>query len=157
MQIRPWLTAIVLCGCSVAVVEGETSPSRAPAQRRMGRLRATLTAEPGWDLDMSLENVTFYLANRSRTTLLSRPETWVLVVDGRVAPDLGRQLWMGWQTPGGYGTVPAGATFRFGKGLSRAQYFPADRDYRLSWRAAGFHSNVVVVRGGPPRSPGPAQ
>ena len=97
---------------------------------------------------MTLESVTFYLANRSKAILSAKPETWVLVIDGKVAPDPGGQLWMGGQTAGGYGTVPLGATFRFGKGLSRAQYFPADRDYRLFWKAVGFRSNVVVIRGG---------
>ena len=137
--------------CSWVGVQGQMQaapPGCLPTRRHMNGLQASLTAEQGWGTDMTLESVTFCLANRSKMVLLSKPETWVLVVDGKVAPDPGGQLWMGGRPPEGYGTVPPGATFRFGKGLSRAQYFPADREYRLFWKAAGFRSNVVVIRGG---------
>ena len=115
----------------------------------MNRLQASLTVERGWGEDMTLESVTFCLANRSKAILLSKPETWALVVDGKVAQDPDGMLWKeGGHPPEAYGMVPPGATFRFGKGLSRAQYFPADREYRFFWKAVGFRSNVVVIRGG---------
>ena len=98
-------------------------PGCLPTRRHMNGLQASLTAERGWGRDMTLESVTFCLANRSEAILLSQPKTWALVVDGQVAPDPGGMLWIaGGQPPEGYGTVPPGATFRFGKGLSRAQY-----------------------------------
>ena len=147
--VRGMFAAMLLC--SGVGVQGEVAtapPGCLPTRRHMNGLQASLTAERGWGEDMTLESVTFCLANRSKMVLSSKPETWVLVVDGKEAPDPGGQLWMGGQTAGGYGTVPIGGTFRFGKGLSRAQYFPANREYRLFWEAAGFRSNVVVIRGG---------
>ncbi len=148
--VRGTFAAVLLC--SWVGVQGEVAsapPGCLPTRRHMNGLQASLTAERGWGEDKTLESVTFCLANRSKAILLSKPETWALVVDGKVAPDPGGMLWIaGGRPPEGYGTVPPSGTIRFGKGLSRAQYFPADRDYRLFWKAAGFRSNVVVIRGG---------
>jgi hypothetical protein len=95
-----------------------------------------------------LETLTFQLKNDSNKVLDSATSTWVLVIDGRQAPDPGGQLWMGPKPVGGYGTVHPGTTYWFGKALPLREYFPEARNYKVYWKAAGFRSNTVVVRGG---------
>jgi hypothetical protein len=87
------------------------------------------------------------LANDSDHALDSGTSSWVLVIDDKQAPDPGGQLWMGGKPAGGYDTVRPGQTYQFGKALPLKQYFPEPRDYRVYWKAAGFRSNVVVVKG----------
>jgi hypothetical protein len=108
-----------------------------------------LKADRGWYGDGRLEKLTFRLMNDSDQTLDSATNSWILVIDDRQLPDPGGQLWMGGEPVGGYGTVRPGTTYQFGKGLSLREYFPEARDYKVYWKAAGFRSNVVVVRGGP--------
>jgi hypothetical protein len=112
------------------------------------RLYAALHAQPGFYGDYSLETVDFVLINDSDQVLESSPGSWILVIDGKAAPDPGGQLWAGGKPAGGYRTVKPCQTFRFGKGLRVSEYFPEAHDYRVYWKAATFQSDVIVVRGG---------
>lgn len=80
--------------------------------------------------------------------LNTAPSTWKLIIDGHEAPGLSGQFWIGPAPVDGYGTISAGATFEFGKALPLKVYFPESRDYKLRWRAAGFQSDEVIIRGG---------
>jgi hypothetical protein len=111
-------------------------------------LHAHLEATRGYYGDMRLETLSFHLMNDSDKILDSAKNTWTLIIDGRVAPDPGGQFWMGGQPPGGYRTVPPGRDYRFGLTLPWHEYFPEPRDYTIYWKAAGFRSNTVVIRGG---------
>ena len=79
-------------------------------------LHATLKPDPGYFGDAQLETLTFRLTNDSDKVLDSTTSSWVLVIDGKQAPDPGGQLWMGPQPAGGYGTVRPGTTYQFGEG-----------------------------------------
>jgi hypothetical protein len=71
-----------------------------------------------------------------------------LIIDGRKFPDFGGQLWAGPRPTEGYDNVPSGNTLQFGKALPISEFFPEARDYKIYWKAAGFRSNEVVVKGG---------
>ncbi len=111
-------------------------------------LHAHLEAARGYYGDMRLETLSFHLTNDSDKALDTAKDTWTLIIDGKAAPNPGGQFWMGGQPPGGYRTVSPGTDYRFGKALPWRQYFPEARDYTVYWRAAGFRSNTVVIRGG---------
>jgi hypothetical protein len=135
------------CLCCVSLITG---PSLLCGQRPAdGRhdLHANLRAETGWHGDSRFETLTFQLTNDSDRVLNSATDSWVLVIDDKQWPDPGGQLWMGGKPTGGYDTVSPGQTYQFGKALPLQQYFPEPRDYRVYWKAAGFRSNVVLVKG----------
>jgi hypothetical protein len=139
--------AVVFCCPALSWSQsGEHKSDVSSADKR--RLHANLKAERGWYGDPRLETLTFRLTNDSDETLDSATASWVLVIDDREVADRGGQLWAGPKPTGGYGTVRPGETLQFGKGLPLGQYFPEARDYKIYWKAAGFRSNVVVVRGG---------
>ena len=135
------------CCCCVELLGQSQKDAQLHSSERSRGLRATLNAEHGWYGDDHFEKFTFRLMNDSDRTLDSATHSWVLVIDGRTAPDPGGQLWMGGKPTGGYDTVRPGSSYEFGKALSFRQYFPQARAYRVSWKAAGFRSNVVVVQG----------
>jgi hypothetical protein len=139
--------ALACCWCGLLGQLQERPQDVSPESKR--GLHATLKADRGWYGDGRLEKLTFRLMNDSDQTLDSATNSWILVIDDRQLPDPGGQLWMGGEPVGGYGTVRPGTTYQFGKGLSLREYFPEARDYKVYWKAAGFRSNVVVVRGGP--------
>ncbi|MBB5061427.1 hypothetical protein HDF16_006163 [Granulicella aggregans] len=138
--------ALACCCCVELSGQPQKNAQRESSQSKAG-LHATLKAEHGWYGDNRLETLTFRLMNDSDETLDSATSSWVLVIDDKQAPDPGGQLWMGGKPTGGYDIVRPGTTYQFGKGLSLRQYFPEARDYKVYWKAAGFRSNVVVVRG----------
>jgi hypothetical protein len=141
---------LALVSCYPASTSSQVQDHKpcAPSAERRG-LHATLNAERGWYGDLRLVTLTFRLMNDSDQTLDSATASWALVIDDREVSDNGGQLWTGGGPIGGYGTVLSGTTFQLGKGLPIREYFPEPRDYRIYWKAAGFRSNVAVVRGGP--------
>jgi len=87
--------------------------------------------------------------NDSDQDLESGEDSWTLVIDDLDVPDLGGQLWRFSPRPNeGYGTIRSGQFFQFGKALPLAEYFPEKREYKVFWKAKGFRSNVIIVRGG---------
>jgi hypothetical protein len=112
------------------------------------QLQATLKAERGYYGDFRLELISFHLMNHSNESLNTAESSWELIIDGKPATNSGGQLWMGPRPAEGYGTLAPGRDFRFGKALAVREYFPEPRDYAVSWKAAGFRSNTVIVRGG---------
>lgn len=152
--MRPgnWLTVLfsgfaLASFCSVGLPGQSHKHAQLDSSDNSRGLHATLNAEHGWYGDDHLETLTFRLMNDSDKTLDSATGSWVLVIDDKQAPDPGGQLWMGGKPTGGYDTVRPGTTYQFGKALPLRQYFPEARDYKVYWKAAGFRSNVVVVRG----------
>ena len=145
-----WFLGLAFACCSqrlLGLSDGHSSRSASHARRG---LHATLHAEHEWSGDGQLETLSFQLINDSAQTLDSATASWVLVINGRPAPDPGGQLWLaGGKPTGGYDTVRPGSGYQFGKGLPFREYFPEARDYKVYWRAAGFRSNIVVVRGQP--------
>ena len=85
--------------------------------------------------------------NDSNETLKSVVSTWKLVIDGQELKDSGMMFGNGPQPIGGYGTVPSGTTFEFGKSLLLLNYFAEDRDYKVYWKSEAFRSNTVLVHG----------
>ncbi|MBB5061469.1 hypothetical protein HDF16_006205 [Granulicella aggregans] len=138
--------ALAFCCCVEQQGQSQKRAQLASSDNSRG-LHATLNAEHGWYGDDHLETLKFRLMNDSDKTLDSATGSWVLVIDDKQAPDPGGQLWMGGKPTGGYDTVRPGTTFQFGKALPLRQYFPEARDYKVYWKAAGFRSNVVVIRG----------
>ena len=124
------------------------SAPRMGGQSSKPELQATLKAERGYYGDPRLELITFHLTNHSDRSLSTAENSWVLVIDGKLAPDPGGQLWMGPRPSGGYGTLAPGRDFEFGKALALSEYFPEPRKYTLFWRAAAFRSNTLIVIGG---------
>lgn len=135
---------VLIFGCSPSLWSQQT-PDASPDSK--AGLRASLSAASGYYGDPRLMTLTFRLTNDSDHVLHSEEKSWVLVIDDREVPDRGGQLWMGPRPTGGYGIVPPGRTFIFGKALPYREYFPEARDYKVYWKAAAFRSNVVVVRG----------
>jgi hypothetical protein len=112
-------------------------------------LHATMSAKAGWFGDPKSESLTFVLMNDSDEDLESGEDSWTLVIDDLDVPDTGGQLWrFGPRSREGYGTLRSGQIFQFGKALPLAEYFPERRDYKVFWKAAGFRSNAIIVRGG---------
>ncbi len=111
-------------------------------------LQATLKAERGYYGDFRLELITFHLTNHSNRVLSTAESSWQLVIDGEPLRDRGGQLWTGPRPAEGYGSLPPGRDFQFGKALPLKEYFPEHRQYEVFRRAAGFKSNTVVVNGG---------
>jgi hypothetical protein len=135
------------CCCCVELLGQSQKHAQLDSSESSRGLHATLNAEHGWQGDGHLETLTFRLMNDSDQTLDSATRSWVLIIDDKQAPDPGGQLWMGGKPTGGYDTVRPGTTYQFGKALPLRQYFPEARDYKVYWKATGFRSNVVVVRG----------
>lgn len=139
-----WLPVVVFTFC-LGSLSGQ-SPIAPPCANESHRLHATLNtnnihSEPPM---MMLE---FNLMNDSDGPLDSSLKTWKLIIDDREIKDSDMLFGNGPEPIGGYGTVASGTTFRFGKGLSLARYFPEARDYKVYWVSEGFRSNTITVKG----------
>ena len=97
--------------------------------------------------------ITFHLENITIGSVECRPETWVLIVDGKKLTDSGMIFGNGPGPVDGYKTLRAGASFEFAKALGPA-YFQKNKKDTVQWVGAGFKSNVLTFRYRPPRQLG---
>jgi hypothetical protein len=109
-------------------------------------LHADITAQLTRGYSAPSVQVAFLLLNDSDTTLNPEPESWRLVIDDKPLEDSGILFGNGPAPTGGYGSLGSGRTFQFGKALPILQYFPEQREYRLSWRGKHFQSPTIVTR-----------
>ena len=143
-----WISfALTLCCSTFLLSQPSKRKSDSGTDCKCG-LHATLNVKDGYYRDPRFEHITFRLMNDCDQILDSATKSWTLVIDEQEASDPGGQLWMGPKPTPGYDLVKPGATVEFGKALPFSEYFPEARDYKLFWKAAGFKSNVVIVRGG---------
>lgn len=90
--------------------------------------------------------VVFVLLNDSEIAQNTAPESWQIVIDGKVLKDSGWILGNGPMPTGGFGKLSAGQKYDFGKALPIAQYFPEKREYKVSWKGKNFQSPTVKVK-----------
>jgi hypothetical protein len=94
-------------------------------------------------------SITFHLENNTKGNVECRPDTWVLVVDGKKLADSGMIFGNGPGPVDGYKTLRPGASFQFSRTLGPA-YFQKDKQDTVQWVGAGFKSNVLTFRYRPP-------
>jgi hypothetical protein len=90
--------------------------------------------------------VGFILLNDSESIQDTAPESWEIVIDGKVLKESDWILGNGPMPVGGYGKLAVGANYDFGKALPIAQYFPEKREYKVSWKGKYFQSPTVTVK-----------
>lgn len=109
-------------------------------------LHAGITAELTQGYSDPSVMIGFVLLNDSESIQNTAPESWQIVIDGKVLKDSGWILGNGPEPVGGYGKLGVGAKYDFGKALPIAQYFPEKREYKVSWKGKYFQSPTVTVR-----------
>ena len=90
--------------------------------------------------------LTFILLNDSDAPINTVEESWQIVIDGKELKDSGLIFGNGLRPVGGWGVLKPGESFQFGKGLALSNYFPDEREYKVSWKGKGFQSSTIVVR-----------
>jgi hypothetical protein len=90
--------------------------------------------------------VTFVLLNDSDAPINTAEESWQIVIDGKELKDSGLIFGNGIRPVGDWGILKPGESFQFGKGLKLGNYFPDEREYKVSWKRKGFQSSTIVVR-----------
>jgi hypothetical protein len=133
---------VLLSALAPTTIKPQTSP--APNSTNASSLQASITASPLTDGSYGIE---FRLKNETQKEVACEPETWQLIIDGKVYANSGMLFSNGPAPPGGYATLKPEGEFVFGKGLLLSEFFPEDRDYKVSWLGAGFESNTVIVHG----------
>jgi hypothetical protein len=90
--------------------------------------------------------LTFVLLNDSDAPINTAEESWQIVIDGKELKDSGLIFGNGLRPVGGWGVLKPGESFQFGKGLGLSNYFPEEREYKVSWKGKGFRSSTILVR-----------
>jgi len=90
--------------------------------------------------------LTFVLLNDSDAPINTVEESWQIVIDEKELKDSGLIFGNGPRPVGGWGVLKPGESFQFGKGLGPSNYFPKERDYKVSWKGKRFQSSTIVVR-----------
>jgi hypothetical protein len=90
--------------------------------------------------------LTFVLLNDSDAPINTVEESWQIVIDGKELADSSFIFGNGIQPAGGWGILKPGESFQFGKGLALSNYFPDEREYKVSWKGKGFQSSTIAVR-----------
>jgi len=90
--------------------------------------------------------VTFVLLNDSDAPINTVEESWQIVIDGKELKESDIIFGNGPRPVGGWGVLKPGESFQFGKGLGLSNYFPEEREYKVSWKGKGFQSATIVVR-----------
>jgi hypothetical protein len=139
-----WLPVVGFTFC-LGSLSGQ-SPIAPQRANESHRLFATLNANDIHS-EPAVMMLMFNLMNDSDGPLDSSLKTWKLIIDDKEIKDSGWIFANGPGPIGGYGTVPSGTTFHFGKGLPLAQYFPEAKDYKVYWVNESFRSNTITVRG----------
>lgn len=88
--------------------------------------------------------VNFVLLNDGDTPQDTSPGTWTLVIDGKESSDSGMMFGNGPRPTGGWRTLNSGEAAEFGIALEVSKYFTEAREYRLSWKGAGFQSPTII-------------
>ncbi len=119
-----------------------SSPMSSPDRNLLASIKATSVQSNVERYEM----ISFHLENKSPDAVECRPETWIIMVDGKELADSGLIFGNGPSPVGGYGSLPAGTSFDFAKGLDIVRYFPDFKEHSVQWRAAGFTSNIFRFR-----------
>jgi hypothetical protein len=90
--------------------------------------------------------LTFILLNDSDASINAAEGGWQIVIDGKELKDSGFIFGNGPGPVGGYGALKPGESYELGKGLELSRYFPAEREYKVSWKGKGFQSSTITVR-----------
>jgi hypothetical protein len=90
--------------------------------------------------------LTFVLLNDSEAPINTVEGSWQIVIDGKELKDSGLIFGNGIRPVGGWGILKPGESFQFGKGLALSNYFPDEREYKVSWKGKGFQSSTIIVR-----------
>ena len=90
--------------------------------------------------------LTFVLLNDSDAPINTAEESWQIVIDGKELKESDIIFGNGLRPVGGWGVLKPGQSFQFGKGLGLSNYFPEEREYKVSWKGKGFQSSTIIVR-----------
>jgi hypothetical protein len=90
--------------------------------------------------------LTFVLLNDSDAPINTVEESWQIVINGKELKESDIIFGNGPRPVGGWGILKPGESFQFGKGLALSNYFPDEREYKVSWKSKGFQSSTIVVR-----------
>jgi uncharacterized protein affecting Mg2+/Co2+ transport len=90
--------------------------------------------------------ITFVLLNDSDAPINTVARSWQIVIDGKQLTNSDSIFGNGLQPVGGWGVLKPGESFQFGKGLALSNYFPDEREYKVSWKGKGFQSSTIIVR-----------
>src|SRR5208283_191047 len=96
-------------------------------------------------------NITFALVNDGTKVADTNPGSWEILINDQKVPESGYIFGNGPGPASGWGSLPSGESFLFGKGLSMGKYFSKPDTYKVTWRGEKFRSTPVVVRGLPRR------
>lgn len=122
-----------------------TAAQEAKSQNNCAGLHAGITAQPTQGYSDPSVMVRFLLLNDSETDRNTAPESWQIVIDGKELKDSDWIFGNGPAPVGGYGTIPAGAIFDFGKALPIDKYFPEAGEHKIRWKGLSFQSPTVRV------------
>jgi uncharacterized protein affecting Mg2+/Co2+ transport len=90
--------------------------------------------------------LTFVLLNDSDAPINTVEESWQIVIDGKELKESDIIFGNGLRPVGGWGVLKPGESYQFGNGLVLRNYFPEDREYKVSWEGKGFQSSTIVVK-----------
>jgi hypothetical protein len=117
------------------------------SQRRPELWAAIGVAEPLVieDPDHDL-NITFALVNDGTKVADTNFASWEILINDQKVPESGFIFGNGPGPVGGWGSLPSGEFFLFGKGLRMGKYFSKPGIYQVTWKGAKFRAIPVVVR-----------
>lgn len=145
MSIKKAIRPIVLLSIVGLLVCPVKPQGAASSTVKCAGLHAGITASFTQGYETPGVLVSFLLLNDSDSDLAASPESWKLIVDGKVLPDSGYLFGNGPQPSEGYATLRSGATFQFAKALPISKYFPEKREYKISWAGKNFQSPTVLI------------
>ena len=90
--------------------------------------------------------LTLVLLNDSDAPINTVEESWQIVIDGKELKESDIIFGNGLRRVGGWGVLKPGESYQFGEGLALSNYFPEEREYKVSWKGKGFQSSTIVVR-----------
>lgn len=95
-------------------------------------------------------NVSFGLVNDGHAVANTDAGSWRILIDGQEVPDSDSIFGNGPGPIGGWGTLPPGESFIFGKALPMGKYFNKPGIYEVTWKGSQFSARPVIVRVLPP-------
>jgi hypothetical protein len=90
--------------------------------------------------------LTFVLLNDSDAPINTVEESWQIVIEGKELKESDIIFGNGLRPVGGWGLLKPGESYQFGNGLALSNYFPEEREYKVSWKGKGFQSSTIVVK-----------
>ncbi len=117
------------------------SQSRPELWAAIGVAEPLVIEDPDHDL-----NITFALVNDGTKVADTNPGSWEILINDQKVPESGFIFANGPGPTSGWGSLPSGEFFLFGKALSMGKYFSKPGIYEVAWKGAKFRATPVVVR-----------